>query len=206
MVGLMDAIRQRRSIRRYTQQSLTVPVIREILAAAVWAPSAHNAQPWRFIVLTEENGKCALAEAMSKIWLQDLEKDGVPKSTCEASMRASTTRFLTAPALILACLSFTDMDMYPDEKRRKCEHDLAVQSLGAAIQNLLLAAHAKKLGACWYCAPIFCKDVLRQTLNIPEDVEPHAIIVLGYPAEQPSAPLRKPLTSMVFAEKWGKPL
>jgi coenzyme F420-0:L-glutamate ligase/coenzyme F420-1:gamma-L-glutamate ligase len=206
MVDLMDAIKQRRSIRRYTQQPVLEETIREILAAATWAPSAHNAQPWMFIVLTEEDSKCDLADAMGEVWLRELEKDGLPKLMREASVRASADRFSTAPALILACLSLEGMDSYPDQKRKENERDLAVQSLGAAIQNLLLAAHTEGLGACWYCAPIFCKDAVKEVLKIPKEVEPQALITIGYPAEQPKAPSRKPLENVVSKEKWDRRL
>lgn len=206
MVNLMDAIRQRRSVRRYTQQPIDIDVIREILSAATWAPSAHNAQPWQFIVLTEEDSKCDLADAMGEVWLQELETDGIPKTTREDFVRASADRFSTAPLLIIACLTLEDMDTYPDERRKGYERDLAMQSLGAAIQNLLLAAHAKGLGACWYCAPAFCKEAAREALKIPEEIEPQALITLGYPTEQPRAPPRKPIDYIVSAEEWDKPL
>lgn len=171
MTDLADAIRQRRSIRKYTFQHITDDIIRRVLDAAIWAPSAHNAQPWRFIVLTKEDSKCNIADAMGEVWLSELEKDGIPKLMREDSVRASTKRFSTAPVLILACLTLEDMDVYPDEKRNHIEHELAVQSLSAAIQNLLLAAHAEGIGACWYCAPIFCKDAVRQALKIPKEVD-----------------------------------
>jgi coenzyme F420-0:L-glutamate ligase/coenzyme F420-1:gamma-L-glutamate ligase len=206
MIDLMDAVRQRRSIRNYTQQSVPLELIREILQAATWAPSAHNAQPWQFIVLTDEACKFDLADAMAEVWLQELEQDGIPKTMREASVRTSADRFSNAPVLILACLSLEDMDAYPDEKRKGNERELAIQSLGAAIQNLLLATHAKGLGACWYCAPIFCKNAVRKTLKIPEEIDPQALITLGYPTEQPNAPARKPLEYVVSGEEWDKPL
>jgi nitroreductase len=79
---------------------------------------------------------------------------------------------------------------FPDQKRQMCEHDLAMQSLGAAMQNLLLAAHTEGLGACWFCAPGFCKETVRKVLKIPDAVEPEAFVILGYPAETPSVPTK----------------
>ena len=78
--------------------------------------------------------------------------------------------------------------------------------MGAAIQNMLLVAHSKNLGACWFCAPIFCKETVRQVLKIPEDVEPQALIAIGYPAEKPRVPNRKPLQDYAFLGCWGKKL
>jgi coenzyme F420-0:L-glutamate ligase/coenzyme F420-1:gamma-L-glutamate ligase len=89
-------------------------------------------------------------------------------------------------------------------ERQRYEHDLAVQSLSAAIQNILLTAHAEQLGACWYCAPLFCQKTVQQTLKLPDDVEPQALITLGYPAENPTSPRRKPLQNTVYLNEWGK--
>jgi coenzyme F420-0:L-glutamate ligase/coenzyme F420-1:gamma-L-glutamate ligase len=98
------------------------------------------------------------------------------------------------------------MKVYPDEKRQRSERDLAMQSLGAAIQNMLLAAHAEGLGACWFSAPSFCKETVRKVLKIPEVVEPQAVIALGYAAEKPQAPQRKPLENYAYQGSWGETL
>jgi F420 biosynthesis protein FbiB-like protein len=141
---------------------------------------------------------------MAQAWVQALEKDGESPAICTASADASVERFANAPVLVVACLTMNDMKQFPDEERQRCEHDLAVQSLSAAIQNLLLTAHAKQLGSCWYCAPIFCKSAVRQALNLPDDVEPQAVITIGYPAEKPNPPPRRPLTETAFLDEWGK--
>jgi coenzyme F420-0:L-glutamate ligase/coenzyme F420-1:gamma-L-glutamate ligase len=204
MDNIMDSIKKRRSIRKYSPRKVKSNVLREVLEAAEWAPSAHNAQPWRFIVLTEEATKQVLAEAMADAWTADMAKDGV---TIEAQKRKeSIERFTHAPALIVACLTMEDMKVYPDEKRQRSERDLAMQSLGAAIQNMLLAAHTEGLGACWFSAPSFCKETVRKVLKIPEVVEPQALIALGYAAEKPQAPQRKPLENYAYRGSWGKTL
>jgi len=204
MSNIEQAIKERRSVRKYSQRPIPHEVLRKILEAAAWAPSAHNAQPWRFIIITSAEKKRGLAGAMAKLWLQDLKRDGEPLETRTAIAEDSIERFANAPALVLACLTMEDMLKYPDEKRQKSERDLAVQSLGAAIQNLLLAAHAMQLGACWYCAPAFCKEAVKQELKIPREVEPQALITIGYPAEKPEPPRRKPLAAFVFSECWGR--
>jgi nitroreductase len=85
------------------------------------------------------------------------------------------------------------------------ERDLAIQSVAAAIQNLLLAVHAKGLGACWCCAPVFCREVVRSTLAIPLDVEPQALITVGYPVDVAQAvPSRKTFEEYVFFEGWRR--
>ena len=206
MSHLIDVLKQRRSIRKYQLQPVSEEIIRDILEAAAYAPSAHNAQPWRFIILTESKEKTVLVDAMAKMWLRELEKDHIPKNERCATVNVSVERFTAAPLLILACLTLDAMDTYPDAERQANERDLAMQSLAAATQNLLLAAHANGLGACWFCAPIFCKTVVRQALEIPCDVEPQALITLGYPDEAPKMPRRHPLGAFVYRGKWGNPL
>ncbi len=203
MVSVVDVIKKRRSVRKYAPRKVEGKVLREVLEAARWAPSAHNAQPWRFIVLTDDSLKQELAEAMADAWKLDMTKDGVPVDLGVTAVAASVERFARAPVLVVACLAMKDMFTYADEGRQKCERDLAVQSLGAAVQNMLLAAQAKGLGACWFCAPIFCKEPVQQALKLPVDVESQALITLGYPAEKPNVPSRKPLEAYAHRDCWG---
>ncbi|MCW4009603.1 MAG: nitroreductase family protein [Candidatus Bathyarchaeota archaeon] len=201
----VDTLKQRRSIRKFQKRPVPMEIIRQILETASFAPSAHNAQPWRFIVLTGSQQKSGLAEAMANAWREELERDHIPQGTRQKAVSCSIERFTSAPAIIVACLSLEDMDKYPDAERQCIERDLAVQSLAAAIQTLLLAAHANSLGTCWYCAPLFCKQAVRRTLEIPDTVEPQALITLGYPDEAPKMPLRRPLQDYLYCEKWGAP-
>ena len=203
---IVDLIKKRRSVRKYSARKVESNILREVLEAAGWAPSAHNAQPWRFIVLTDEVLKRGLAEAMANAWIADLIKDSTPSEARKNMIKESVERFTYAPVLVVACLTMEDMIKYPDKPRQECERDLAVQSLGAAIQNMLLAAHARGLGACWFCAPLFCKQTVRKVLKIPEDVEPQALITIGYPAEKPNAPPRKPFQNYSYLDCWDKKL
>jgi coenzyme F420-0:L-glutamate ligase / coenzyme F420-1:gamma-L-glutamate ligase len=206
MSDFISEIRTRRSIRKYQPTIVPTEILHNIIKAASYSPSAHNAQPWRFIAITGHEQKEALADAMAQVWLEDLERDHIPKNTRWATVNASMERFTSAPALIVCCISMEDMDSYPDVERQKNERDLAVQSLSVAIQNLLLAAHAEGLGACWFCAPIFCKAAVREALDIPDEVEPQALITLGYPAENPKMPERHPVEAYAYLDKWGNPL
>jgi coenzyme F420-0:L-glutamate ligase / coenzyme F420-1:gamma-L-glutamate ligase len=206
MSDFIGNLRSRRSVRNYTEQPVSMGLVRELLETAVYAPSAHNAQPWRFIVLNEENQKHDVADAMGQVWMAELERDHIPKNVRWQTVNASVERFANAPVLILACLSMEDMDKYPDAERQRTERDLAVQSLAAAVQTLLLTVHAEGLGACWFCAPIFCKSAVREALGIPEEVEPQALITLGYPAEKPKSPERYPLDAVAFLGKWNNPI
>ena len=204
MSNVIENIKQRRSIRKYSSTRVPREILNEILEAAQWAPSAHNAQPCRFIILTQTKSKKNLAVAMAKARTKDLIKDNVSLELRQRINEASVQRFTNAPVLVIACITMAEMTKYPDDQRQKNERYLAIQSLGAAIENMLLAAHSKGLGACWFCAPIFCKDAVRRVLRIPEDVEPQALVGMGYPTEKPSAPLRKPFQDIFYFDYWSR--
>lgn len=199
MKSLYYLIKGRRSVRAYKRKSVPISILKRILNAARWAPSAHNAQPWRFIIIEDEDSKYMLAKTMAHAWLKDLMSDGIPENRAyEIIRKEAIERFTKSPVLILVCLTMKDMDMYSDERRNNAERTMAIQSVAAAIQNLLLAAHYEGLGACWVCAPLFCSKEVSRALSLPEDFEPQAIITLGYPAEKPTAPPRKPLNEIVW--------
>jgi len=204
MTDLLEAIKGRRSIRKYLSQPVPSELVEKVLVAAGWAPSAHNSQPWRFIILDNSLVKRDLADAMANAWAADLKKDG---KNVEANMyKERIERFANAPVLILACSTMEGLRKFPDRERQRCERDLAIQSLGAAVQNLLLTAHASGLGVCWYCAPGFCKETVRKVLKIPDSVEPQAFVILGYPAETPSVPPKKSFPENCFLDMWGNKL
>ncbi len=191
-------VRIRRSVHRYLSKDVADDVLWRVLDAARWAPSAHNAQPWRFVVIKDPAIKLKLAEAMAKEWDKNMDEDSVPLKDRNRLIRASIEQFTHPPTLIIVCLTMEDMDMYLDKRRQMAEYVMAVQSVAAGIQNLLLAADAEGLGTCWFCAPLFCPETVRETLDIPEQLTPQALVTLGYPAEEPQAPPRKPLEKVVF--------
>lgn len=194
---LFEAIRSRRSIRRYRPDPVPPDLVTRLLEAACWAPSAHNRQPWRFAVMTDAEVKGQLACAMGMRLRADLERDGLPLEVIERDVARSYARITGAPVVILVALTLTDMDVYPDPRRSQAEWTMAVQSVAMAVQNLLLAAHAEGLGACWMCAPLFCPEVVKAALHLPEDWQPQALVTLGYPAEPPREKGRAPLASRV---------
>ena len=94
-------------------------------------------------------------------------------------------RIANSPVLIVPCLYLEDLDRYPDAARQQAEVTMAVQSIGAAIQNLLLSAYSLGLDTGWMCAPLFCPDVVQAALDLPGVLIPHALINLGYGAKDP---------------------
>jgi len=205
-LNLLDIIKDRRSVKEYSSREVSKEVLFRILEAGRWAPSAHNAQPWRIILIRDSALKQKLAEEMASRWNEDMSKNGIPERHRESLIKTSVERFGNAPVLIVAFLTMESMDEYPDARRKKIEYVMAVQSVAAAIENMLLAAHDEGLGSCWFCAPLFCPDVVRKTLKIPKHVYPQALITLGYPANKPNPPPRKPLEEIVHQDCWGHPI
>lgn len=195
---VLDTIRGRRSLRRYTDSPINRAQIETLLDAAIWSPSAHNRQPWRFVVLQSAARKEALARAMGARLRLDLEVDGIDAALIEADVKRSYARITGAPVILVLCLSMTDMDQYPDARRAHHEYLMAVQSVAMAGQNILLMAHAMGLGACWMCAPLFAPDVVRHALDLPEDWHPQGMITVGYPAQQREKTRRPLETSIVW--------
>ncbi|MCY3720255.1 MAG: nitroreductase family protein [Anaerolineaceae bacterium] len=193
----LNLLHARRSLRRYRPDRPPRELLRQVLQAAIQAPSAHNRQPWRFVVLLEDADRAGLARAMGERLRQDLKADGVPAAVIEADVGRSFERMTGAPVLILLCLSMRDMDVYPDEGRNAAEHTMAVQGTAMAGQNLLLAAHGLGLGACWMCAPLFCPDVVASALQLPVDWQPQGLITLGWPAQSRSRD-RRPLDEVLL--------
>lgn len=179
---LWEAIRERRSVRRYRPEPVARPVIDQLLEVARWAPSAHNAQPWRFVILESPASRQTLSRAMGEEWRRRLERDGLPPEEIEGLLARSHARITEAPAALLVCTSVVGMDEYPDPRRRHAEWAMATQSTALAVGQLLLAAHQLGLGACWLCAPLFCPEVAGPALALPADWEAQALITLGYPA------------------------
>ena len=194
---LGSAIGQRRSVRRYRPGPVGRRIIERILLAATRAPSAHNRQPWRFAVLDAVAGKEILATAMGQRLRCDRSADGDDPQAIEADAARSYARLTEAPAVIVVCLDMSDMDQYPDEKRRNAEYLMAVQSTAMAAQNLLLAAAQEGLGACVMCAPIFCPDVVVQALDLPEAWQPQMLITLGSPVDSGKDRARLSLETIV---------
>jgi F420 biosynthesis protein FbiB-like protein len=187
----------RRSLRRYRPDPIPAAVIEEVLRMAIYAPSAHNRQPWRFAVIEAAEVKQQLAAAMGERLRRDLAADGAPLDVIEADAARSYERITSAPVLVLVCLTMAEMDVYPDARRAHLEWVMAAQSVAMAGQNLLLAAHTHGLGACWMCAPLFCPDVVRDVLGLPEDWQAQGLITLGYPAQERTK-TRKPLGDVVI--------
>lgn len=190
-------LRSRRSIRRFQPKEVDHATIVRMLETATHAPSAHNRQPWRFAVLTGPEPKSRLSEAMAAEFRSDLAADGLPEAEIEALVNRSRSRIQQAPVVVILCVDASEMDTYPDPKRRQAEHSMAVQSTALAGLQLQLAAHAEGLGSVWVCAPLFAQKTVRQTLTLPENWEPQALFFIGHADGEPKPKELKPVEEVV---------
>jgi len=189
-------LRSRRSIRHFRPDTVPDAAIQRILASATCAPSAHNRQPGRFVVLTTAASRARLADAMTTDFRQDLERDGVHAEEIAQRVEKSRSRLVTAPVAIVLCLDGSALDLYPDKRRQKAEYVMFVQSVAVAGLQLLLAAQAEGLGSVWICSPLFAPEAVRHSLELPDAWEPQAMFFLGYSARSPQPRTLRPLASV----------
>jgi coenzyme F420-0:L-glutamate ligase / coenzyme F420-1:gamma-L-glutamate ligase len=135
---------------------------------------------------------------MGETWREQLALDGQDEATVALRARKSYERIVGAPVAVIVCLYLDDLDAYPDPERQANETVMAIQSLGAAAQNMLLAAYAYGLDGGWMCAPLFCPDVVRAALDLPASFIPHALLSFGYAAKEPVRRPRRPLDELVI--------
>ena len=136
---------------------------------------------------------------MGEEWRSNLEMDGQDAEVVEKRLEGSRRRLLDAPVLLLVCLYLEDLDIYPDAARQQSETTMAVQSLGAAAQNMLLAAYDLGLDAGWMCAPLFSPEKAVEALGLDPKLIPHALLTLGYAeGDPPKRRGRKSLDELVI--------
>ena len=169
---LMDALRTRRSVRRYTNEPVADEQLQRLVEAAAWAPTGGNTQPWAFVIVRSR---------------QNLSR-----------LRASAPGIIGAPTAVIAiCLDRSRAGNEPGTSGYDCD----VLGLGAAMQNLLLAAHAQGLGACAIAS--FHIPSVRSILALPQHLDPMLLIALGHAAGQPKPPRHRPMAEICFFESAG---
>ena len=180
-VGVPAFIEARRSIRSFLPDPVNRAELDRLVEAACLAPAPHHSRPWRWVVVDAPDRKDALARGMGDRWRRDLEGDGVPPARIEELVATSHAKLTGAPALVLGCLTWDGLDRYPDPARQRAEWGMALLSLGAAVENLMVAAADAGLASCWVAAPIFCPEAARDALGLPEVWLPHALVLVGHP-------------------------
>jgi PPOX class probable F420-dependent enzyme len=188
---------ERHVVRQFKPIPVPRALVEQTIEAARWAPSPHGAQPWRFVVITRRELKERLAEAMAEEWRRNLAMDGEGADVVAIRERKSNNRIVNSPVLIIPCLYLQDLQVYPDPRRQQAEVTMAIQSLGAAIQNMLLSAYSLGLDTGWMCAPLFCPEVVVAALDLPATLIPHALINMGYGATDPPRRPHRPVSDLI---------
>ncbi|MFX1494852.1 MAG: nitroreductase family protein [Promethearchaeota archaeon] len=195
----MDLLKSRRSYKlEFSLEDVDIKLIEECIDIARWAPSAHNGQFWRYIILEKSKLREHLISKMNEKFRKDLSKDGKSKSFIKNKIRSTKNQFLKAPYLILLCLDKPNFERYSDLDRNQNEFFMEVQSVSASATYLLLALESKGLAACWYCAPLFTRQIVKNMLNLPESYYPIAFFTAGYSIKTPPIPKRKRLEDIIY--------
>jgi len=194
-----NVLRSRRSYKlEFNDRRVNIALIEESIELARWAPSAHNGQFWRYVIIEQGSSRENLIENMNSKLKDDLLRDGRSKDFIQREIEKTRTNFLSCPYLILLCLDTKELEKYSDSEREKNEYVMGVQSVSASATYLLLAFEIKGLAACWYCAPLFAKDIIKDTLNLPNSFIPMAFFTVGYSMKESPKPNRKDLKDIIF--------
>ncbi|MGE5623438.1 MAG: nitroreductase family protein [Methanocella sp.] len=200
---LFAAIAGRRSVRRFKPDPVPEEDVRELVRLAALAPNASNKQMWKFVAVANPELKLALKSAVTQAIDELVE--AVPGLPGVAGMKSWSLFFANAPVVIAVFgagyASRTDEALrarglaVAEIDRLRARPDL--QSIGAAIQTLMLAAHAKGYGTCWMCAPVLAAPAIERLLGVGDNWRLLALVPLGIPAEAPKAPPRKPVQEIL---------
>jgi F420 biosynthesis protein FbiB-like protein len=186
----LQAIAERRSIRKFTTQEVPREVVEAVLQAALQAPSGKNRQPWRFVVVAGAEKRAQMIQVM-RAGIDASKAEGIPTGTAIMTARVMEQ----APVTVFV---FNPAGQHPWEQHSVEQTFLEAvdtQSIGAAIQNMLLAAQDMGLGTLWMCDVWSAYEQLTKWLDEPGQLV--AAVAIGYPDEQPAARSRRQLSEVV---------
>jgi nitroreductase len=211
LVKLEEAIKTRRSIRKYQDREVPTSLILKAIEMASWAPNGGNYQPWKFFVVKNREliGKIAdIVQAKSDLIASWPEAAPFGDTAIRYTRHASF--FRTAPAVIAVAMggfqsvadrilrSRGESDPVAREMiRNREEISSRIQTIAGATAYLLLGLQSLGLGACWMAGPMLARREISEMLDVPPDVELFALLPVGYPAEEPAPGPRKPLEEIV---------
>jgi len=192
---VITAINDRRSIRKYGATPILHDIIEKIIHAGIQAPSAKNRQPWRFIVV-EGNAKIDMLNAMNKGLERETHNQKLPESAQYIGGAKHTITIMEqAPVTIFIINPLNSMSNFPKDWEMRFYEIANVQSVGACIQNMLLAASDLGFGSLWNCDIYFAYDEISEWLNTNEQIV--AAVSFGISAENPNARPRNNVDDLV---------
>ena len=193
-----DVLQSRRSVRAFADRLPDRALLDRLIEAARWAPSNHNRQGWKFLVFQDRAQIRALSQRVRQSLGDALASANRLLAAQGQELLHFATVFEKAPVIILALHKKSPaigraLVGAGDGTRISGE----ALSTAMAVQNILLAAHVLGLGACAMTAPLLASDVWRAIPDLPAGFEPTCLVAVGYPAEQPAPPRRKPVEHIV---------
>ncbi|QFS90714.1 Coenzyme F420:L-glutamate ligase [Mycobacterium sp. THAF192] len=192
-LGRSQAQLLRRSVRQFSDEPVDPAVIEAAVAEALTAPAPHHTRPVRFVWVQDSEVRLALLDAMKDRWRADLSGDGRDPESVERRVGRGQILY-DAPELVIPFMVPDGAHTYPDERRTAAEHTMFTVAAGAAVQGLLVALAVRGVGSCWIGSTIFAPDLVRSSLDLPEDWEPLGAIAIGHAPGGPPPP-RDPLAT-----------
>lgn len=204
-MDLFDAIQTRKSIRRFKRTPVPDEDLKKILDAGRLAPSASNTQPWSFVVIKDRELLKKMADAV-----REMVDRMTPHAESEQEAQRLTAYksnyyvfFENAPVVIAVFMeAYASTGLlarmgYSEKEAMRLRPYPGLQSVAAAIQNMLLAIHALGYGSCWMTGPLVAQEAFEKLLGFGPEKFIAALLPMGIPDENPPARSRKPLDEIM---------